>query len=311
MTMTPPGLVLPDMWRTVRNPGRFDLVHASAYPSLMYLGLVAARQAGAKLVLMPCSHPEATRRPQPVPRRRLRHLYCQADALLAMTDLEREMLLRAGVEDKRIRVTGAGVRLETAAGADGARFRSEHGLETDSPIIAFVGHKTPGKGALTLLDASQQLIAEHPKLTLAMCGEDTPAFSQRLQSLPEHVRARVLDLRLSEQEKHDMLAASSLLVLPSRDDSFGIVLLEAWLHGLPVIGARAGGIPAVIEEGRTGLLVPFGHPDALREAISWMWEHPARAAALGARGRETTLQQRTWDAVYPRVEAAYRDCLSS
>jgi glycosyltransferase involved in cell wall biosynthesis len=231
--------------------------------------------------------------------------------MLAMTDLEREMFLRAGVADERISVIGAGVSPETAWGADGARFRCGHELEMDSSILAFVGRKTPGKGALTLLDASQQLVTEHPELTLAMSGEVTPAFSQRFRSLPDHVRARVLDLRLSEEEKHDLLAASSLLVLPSREDSFGIVLLEAWLHGLPVIGARAGGIPAVIEEGRTGLLVPFGHPDTLRQAISWMLEHPARAAALGARGRETTLQQWTWDAVYPRVESAYRDCLSS
>jgi len=95
------------------------------------------------------------------------------------------------------------------------------------------------------------------------------------------------------------------LPCPSQDDSFGIVLLEAWLHGRPVVGARAGGIPEVITDGQTGLLVPFGDAAALVDAISWLLDHPAEAAEMGAAGRATTLQRWTWDAVYRRVVTAY------
>jgi glycogen(starch) synthase len=138
-----------------------------------------------------------------------------------------------------------------------------------------------------------------------MVGEPTPSFSRQYQALPVGVRSRVLDLRLSEQEKHDLLAASSALALPSRDDSFGIVLLEAWLHGKPVVGASAGGIPDVIQEGETGLLVPYGDASALAQAIAWLLDHPAEAAQMGLRGRERTLARWTWDAVYDRVRAVY------
>jgi glycosyltransferase involved in cell wall biosynthesis len=163
---------------------------------------------------------------------------------------------------------------------------------------------------LHLLDACQALLAERPDLTVAMVGALTPAFVRSYQALPGHVRERVLDLRLSEEDKHDLLAASSVLVLPSRQDSFGIVLLEAWLHGKPVIGARAGGIADVIEEGRTGLLVPFGEGPALAQAITWVLDHPEEAGQMGLRGRERTLQCWTWDAVYERVRLVYDGRLS-
>ena len=304
LTMAPPGLALPGLWQAVGVGGAFDLVHASAYPSLMYLGAVAARRSQAKLVLMPCTHPRTANQST----RRMARLYRQADAVIALTELERQMLMGGGVPAERISVTGAGVDPEAAVGADGNRFRQRFGLPANAPLVAFVGHKTAGKGALHLLDACRPLLAKRPDLIMVMVGAPTPAFTGRYRALPGELQERVLNLDLSEQGKHDLLAASSGLVLPSRDDSFGIVLLEAWLHGKPVIGARAGGIPGVIEEGRTGRLVPFGDVNALVRAITWLLEHPVEAAQMGTRGREKTLQCWTWEAVYNRVRTVYERC---
>ena len=184
------------------------------------------------------------------------------------------------------------------------------GLAAEPPIVAFVGHKTVGKGALDLLEASQLLLKERPSLTIAMVGAPTPAFTQRYQALPAGVKDKILDLVLSERDKHDLLAACSTLVLPSQDDSFGIVLLEAWLHGKPVIGARAGGIPDVIEPGRTGLLVKVGDVEALAMAITWLLDHPRDAAQMGSRGQETIRERWNWDAVYERVQAVYGHVLA-
>ena len=313
LTMLPPGLVLPDLWRAVRAGREFDVIHASAYPSLMYLGAVAARRSGVKLVLMPCTHPgddgDGEKRRYFVSRRVV-NLHHQADAIIALTERERQMMKRAGVPGERLHVTGAGVDPASALGADGTRFRQKYELTSDTPIVAFVGHKTVGKGALYLLDACQLLLAERPGLTFALVGALTKEFTQRYQTLPDGVRRRVLNLSLSEQEKQDLLAASSVLALPSQEDSFGIVLLEAWLHGKPVIGARAGGIPDVIDEGQTGLLVPYGDVSALSKAISWLLDHPGEADQMGSRGREITLQRWTWDTVYKRVRSVYKQILT-
>lgn len=313
LTMLPPGLVLPDLWRAVRAGGEFDVIHASAYPSLMYLGNVAACRSGARLVLMPCTHPggdgDGARQRYSVSKRVI-SLYHKADAIIALTERERRMMSQAGLPGERLHVTGAGVDPASALRADGTRFRQTHKLAADTPIIAFVGHKTAGKGALHLLDTCRALLAERPDLTFALVGALTKDFTQRYQTLPDGIRHRVLNLSLSEQEKHDLLAASSVLVLPSRDDSFGIVLLEAWLHGKPVIGARAGGIPDVIDEGYTGLLVPYGDVSAMAQAISRLLDHPEEADQMGSRGRDVTLQRWTWDAVYKRVRGVYKQMLT-
>jgi glycosyltransferase involved in cell wall biosynthesis len=308
--MAPPGLVLPGLWRAVRGSGAFDLVLASAYPSLMYLGSVTARRAGARLVFMPCSHPGTVdpraHHPPPIAHKLLR-LYHQADTLIALTELEKQMFVAGGIPESKIRVTGVGVHPGAAVGANASRFRRHFGVPPGSPILAFVGHKTPGKGALHLLEMARTLLAGRREVRVVMAGAPTAVFLRRYQSLPGEVGERVLDLRLSEVEKHDLLAASTALLLPSREDAFGIVLLEAWLHGKAVIGARAGGMPAIIQDGRNGLLVPFGDVAALVQAVSWLLDHPDQASAMGAIGRKWTLEQWTWDAVYDRFRPILDD----
>jgi len=114
---------------------------------------------------------------------------------------------------------------------------------------------------------------------------------------------------VSEQVKHTVLERAELLVLPSRVDSFGIVLLEAWSHGKPVIGARAGGIPGVIDHGVDGLLVPWGDHRALAEAIETILGDPDRARRMGDAGRAKTAARYTWPAVYAQVEELYQRVL--
>ena len=314
LTMAPPGLVLPDLWRAVAAARGFDLVHASAFPSLSYLGSVAARRSGAGLVLMPCSHPgsEGDKAQQRYfYSARMAKLYRQADAIIALTGQEQQWLTRTGVSPQRVHVVGAGADPEPATSADGSRFRTRFGLAADDAVVAFIGHKTAGKGALDMLEAGRLLLRTRTNLVFALVGIPTDAFLHRYQALPEQIRKRVLNLRLSEQDKHDLLATSSMLALPSRQDSFGIVLLEAWLHGKPVIGARAGGIQEVIEDGQTGLLVPAGDVSALAEAISWLLDHPVEASQIGARGREMMLKRWTWDKVYDRVRGVYDRVLAN
>ncbi|MBK8433624.1 MAG: glycosyltransferase family 4 protein, partial [Chloroflexi bacterium] len=103
--------------------------------------------------------------------------------------------------------------------------------------------------------------------TLVLVGQLSPEFERFYGQLGSAEQALIRPLGpQDETTKHSLLRASQFLLLPSRTDSFGIVLLEAWAHGLPVIGARAGGIPGVVTDGQTGVLVPFGEVAALAEA---------------------------------------------
>jgi glycosyltransferase involved in cell wall biosynthesis len=96
-----------------------------------------------------------------------------------------------------------------------------------------------------------------------------------------------------------------MLALPSQVDTFGVVILEAWLHGKPVIGAHASGIPDLVHNEETGLLVPFDDIGNLSAAIRRLILEPGLAVQLGMAGRRRVLQDYTWDETYHALSALY------
>jgi len=105
-----------------------------------------------------------------------------------------------------------------------------------------------------------------------------------------------------EDELHRYYRESDLVVMPSHNprdpgvvEGFGIVYLEAYAHGKPVIGVRSGGVPDAVHDGVTGLLVPPGAADQLEHAILWFIQNPAEGRAMGERGRELVLTQWRWE----------------
>ncbi|MCL6541514.1 MAG: glycosyltransferase family 4 protein [Roseiflexus sp.] len=230
----------------------------------------------------------------------------RSERVITMTGLERDFLAARGVPHERLRVVGVGVAPEDLQGGDGDRFRAEQRI--DGPLVLFIGALAYDKGAIHLIKAMQRLWrAGHPG-TLALIGAPLAHFEAFYARLPQSDRARIRFLLYApESVKRDALAAADVFALPSRTDSFGIVFLEAWCYGVPVIGARAGGIPDVIIDGGDGLLVRFGDVAGLAQAIRVLLDDRALARRLGAAGREKTLRSLTWDHVYARARAVYAE----
>jgi glycosyltransferase involved in cell wall biosynthesis len=99
---------------------------------------------------------------------------------------------------------------------------------------------------------------------------------------------------LDEQQKRDFFAGLDVFALPSRSDSFGLVLLEAWANGLPNVAYRAGGVAGVIRDGEDGLLVRCGDVEGLAEALGRMVEDGALRQRLGKAGEERTRREFRW-----------------
>jgi glycogen(starch) synthase len=230
----------------------------------------------------------------------------RSERVITMTGLERDFLAARGVPHERLRVVGVGVAPEDLQGGDGDRFRAEQRI--DGPLVLFIGALAYDKGAIHLIKAMQRLWrAGHPG-TLVLIGAPLTHFEAFYARLPQSDRARIRFLPYApESVKRDALAAADVFALPSRTDSFGIVFLEAWCYGVPVIGARAGGIPDVITDGGDGLLVRFGDVAGLAQAIRLLLDDRALARRLGAAGREKTLRSLTWDHVYARARAVYAE----
>jgi glycosyltransferase involved in cell wall biosynthesis len=98
-----------------------------------------------------------------------------------------------------------------------------------------------------------------------------------------------------------MFHACDLLAMPSRADSYGIVYLEAWAAGKPVIGAFAGGVPDVIRDGEDGFLVPFGDAHMLAEYMRMLLDDTRLARAMGERGHTRAVTECTWEKRYETV----------
>ncbi len=235
----------------------------------------------------------------------------RAQTVFAQTGLEADALVRHGLQHDAIVTTGMGVNPDEARGADGGRFRAAHGVPTGAPLIGFMGSVTRDKGAITLLEALQPFWegadAQHaPRLVLAGEVPGPGGFDAAYARLPAAQRPFVIQTGvLHGAAKHDMLAALDVFALPSRVDAFGIVILEAWLHRKPVIGADAGGIPDVIAHDRDGLITPFGDARALRDAIRALLDAPERRHAMGQAGHQKVLARYTWDIIYAQLRAVY------
>jgi glycosyltransferase involved in cell wall biosynthesis len=114
---------------------------------------------------------------------------------------------------------------------------------------------------------------------------------------------------VDDATRRDMLAALDVLALPSRTESFGIVFPEAWANGKPVVGADAGAIPDLVQDGVNGLLTHFGDVEGLANALARLLNDAELARQLGAAGQALALARYTWPSVLNRVRAAFEIAL--
>ncbi|HRQ38148.1 MAG TPA: glycosyltransferase family 4 protein [Chloroflexota bacterium] len=286
--------------------GPFDAVHGFniSWEWPMLVGWHFARQRHIPYVATPfvhlgTGHDRVTR--NSTMNHQLR-LLADADRVLALTEIEKNGLATWGILPARVDVVGSGLDpLPALPEPDSvAKYRAE------PPYILFVGRVSFEKGAIHAAQAVQILRQQGTAVTLLLIGQTSPEFDRfyaRL-SVPEKEGIRPLGI-LSDAEKHGLLAGAVALLLPSRTDSFGIVLLEAWAHGVPVIAARAGGIPGVVDDGQNGLLVEFGDVPALSQAIHRLLADADLRTRLGQHGRAKTNTTYTWTAVADRVLVNY------
>ena len=236
------------------------------------------------------------------------HLLRQSDRVMVLTSIEADGLARFGIAKERLDVIGGGVD-DVPLFPPTAVTRQKYQLH--DPFIIFVGRASYEKGALSAAKATLQINQTHP-LTLVLVGQQSPEFQKYHQQLLPHEKKQIRHLGLvSEEDKHSLLEAAELLLLPSRTDSFGIVFLEAWAHGIPVIGANAGGIPGVIDDGENGLLVEFGDIGALSQAIQHLINDDSMRHQMGQAGRNKLETVFTWDNVSRQVATSYHQLIKA
>ncbi|GEM_PF-1878902 len=193
-------------------------------------------------------------------------------------------------------VVGAGVNREDFADSkvSGARFRSKYNLK-GRKLALFVGRKELFKRYDIAIQAVESLPGDN--LHLIMIGRDIdrrPLSHRRVTYLGE----------LPQEDVADAYDACDVFVMPSENESFGIVFLEAWARRKPVIGNRlCAAVASVIEHGKDGFLCSGVRETA--EAIARLIADPALAASMGHAGYDKTVSNYTWDVIARKVERLY------
>jgi glycogen synthase len=218
----------------------------------------------------------------------------QVDMITTNTRVERDFLLGRGFSPDKVRVMGVGLRRDEVTGGDGSRIRSRLGI--DGPMVLALGVAAFDKGTVHVAQAIAHLNARRREpVSLIVAGPVFGAFSAMIDEMPKRGRRHIYVLGfVSDDDRRDLLDACDILAMPSRTDAFGYVFLEAWSNHKPVIGARAGGIPAVIDDGVSGILVEFGDVHAIGRAIETLVDDRAIAERMGRRGAASILDDEEW-----------------
>jgi D-inositol-3-phosphate glycosyltransferase len=236
-----------------------------------------------------------------------------ADSIIAANPDERaDLVWTLGAPDERVCTIPPGVDLSIFRPLDYHESRRKLDWSIKERVVLFVGRIDPIKGIDTLID-TMPLVME-PELHYVLIGGDVDQDGNPVGPL-KAVQERVAELGMSRRcrflgaQPQDMLplyySASDVVAVPSRYESFGLVAVEAMATGTPVIASSVGGLTFTVEDGRNGLLVPYGNPRALARAIDRLLEDDDFREAMSFHA-VADAQRFSWDAVADQVLHVYQ-----
>jgi glycosyltransferase involved in cell wall biosynthesis len=274
---------------------RVDLLHTHLSTASL-IGSLAARIAGIPAVatVHGLNH---------------RAWYRLAPHIIAVSEAVKAHLVAQGMPADRIRVIRCGVdsvRLTTAA-AEGAHTRARLGVRPDEFLIGVVQRLDPEKGQANVIEAAAELVHRQGlPLRVVLVGE-----GRHRAALERLARARRLDDRVIfagfQPEVAPYYAAMDVVCVASLREALSLLAIEAMALGRPVVASRVGGLPEVVADEETGLLVPPGDPAALAVAIARLLREPDTARRMGAAGRARVERLFTRERMVDQIEQVYQE----
>ncbi|QEC69092.1 glycosyltransferase family 4 protein [Panacibacter ginsenosidivorans] len=227
-----------------------------------------------------------------------------ADHYIANTLYEKEFLIKQGMQAAKITVAGAATDILEQEIHYDEDVRKASGINADKKIILCISRQEAFKGLPVLIDAFSQLQQEEKNSCLVIAGAKG-TYSSALQEAAKNIQNLFVLTDIPQHTKCMLLQAAAIVVLPSKEESFGVVFLEAWSFKKPVIGTRIGAIASLIEENKDGYLFEPGNVSELAMQIKRMISDNNKAQQMGAAGFEKVQQHYTWDKITATFRAAY------
>ncbi len=270
-----------------------DLIHLGPLPynSLMYAGLYAGERRGIPVVATPCSHlgepgSDAVRRHylQPHQVELLKH----CARVFCMTATEHDQLRTLGLPEQKLAVSPFAIELQNTIGGDSDFLRRKHNVA--GPVVLHLGMKAYEKGSETLVEAMKLLWNRGSNAWLVMAGPSLSTFDSFLAPAAANC-ARLLNLPpFAESEKRDLLASATIVAQPSRVESLGLVLIEAWANRKPVIAADIDVSRELMRSSGGGVTVPFGDAQLLAQELETLLADSTARERMGEGGYQKAME---------------------
>jgi glycosyltransferase involved in cell wall biosynthesis len=233
----------------------------------------------------------------------------RADAFITVSEAVGRALAASGVAPVRVHVVRNGVDAQAIRAAAVREPLTVALPAGEGPLVGCVARLEKVKGVADFVDAAAVVARDVPdaRFVVAGSGSQEQSLIARRAAAP----AGRLEFLGHTQPVEPLLAALDVLVLPSLSEALGLALLEAGALGVPVVATAVGGIPEVVEDGVTGILVPPGQPAAVADAVTRLLSDPAAARAMGEAARERVEREFTLERMVAGHLAVYESLLGS
>ena len=234
------------------------------------------------------------------------------DRIFVLTPIEKLEHLQYGVgSPSQYAVVYSGVPLESFSNVkvNKSRKRHEFGLNEINKVCIFVGRLAPVKGHQYLISAIPKVLENVPSAKFVLVGDGELRYDLEKQVLDLGVKENVIFTGLRD-DVPELLAMSDLFVLSSINEGMGRVLVEAMAVGLPVVATKVGGVPAVVVDGETGMLVPPKNPNALADAIVRLLKDEYMRRRMGEAGRCRVYPDFGVEAMVRKIENVYEELIA-
>lgn len=308
------------LWRSGRDMHRHNIhlahIHYYHFPPFDYLFLRWLKHMGKKIVITAHDVIPFDAKDSDLPW--LHRLYSLADGIIVHAQANKQVMLdNFTVPDSKIQVIPMGPYLYFAdqQAIPRATARTQLGLPPTAPVVLFFGQIKKVKGLQYLIQAFKHTLTQHPQARLVIAGAEWKDSFEGYDTLiaelgiGKHILKRIE--YIPEEDVGIYFSAATLVVLPYTDYYQSAVLQMAYSFNRPVVVSAVGGLPEVVEDGKTGLIVPPGRVEALAQAIHTILQDQEKAHHMGQQGREFVKTHFSWEKIGQQITTFYKKLILS